>query len=227
MEKIRSLFARDWNGDPSLVTRALEPGFEFVIHNDATPTRKLDGTACLIKDGRLYKRHDRKRRKKGKIDADWKPEPPGWIPCEIDERTGHWWGWALVDFTAPENWMHKEAWNTLILGEEMIDALNKVLKPGGKAYYFSQSLPDGTRELCGPNVNGNPEHLDKHVLIPHGKEILDFKFHGGDPYDEVKAWFDGKDVEGIVWWKDGKPVAKIKKRDFGLERVPSPGPVNG
>lgn len=32
---------------------------------------------------------------------------------------------------------------------------------------------DGTYELCGPKVQGNAERRDMHVLVPHGKDVLD------------------------------------------------------
>lgn len=245
MKKIKTLFKRDWNNDPSVVTRDLDEGTEIIIDSKAIPTRKLDGTCCMFKDGKLYKRYDRKRRKKGKMLGDWKPEPPGWIPCEIDERTGHWWGWSLVDLDAPENWMHKEAVVNVFKDPGTYKPLDK--PRGNVVYNYSDQklvnfrelvlendaaieketaaiaargipLRDGTYELCGPKVNGNPEGLDKHAFIPHGKDVLDFTFSGGDPYDEVKAWLSTRDIEGIVWWNDGNPVAKIKKRDLGLER---------
>lgn len=257
MDKIKTLLVRDWDGNPSLVTRTLENGYDFIVNNEAIPTRKLDGTSCMVKDGKLYKRHDRKRRgKKGAMLDEWKEAPEGWIPCEMDERTGHWWGWAIVDFSKPENWMHKEAWinainakfspskdgfgNAIEGGIVEIDefdkiaaidvnAIHEILEQGKAtvskvAYHermkITSPLPDGTYELCGPSIVNNPEHVDKHVLIPHGKDALDFKFNGGDPYDELVAWLKDKDIEGIVWWNDGEPVAKIKKRDFGLPRVP-------
>jgi len=25
------------------------------------------------------------------------------------------------------------------------------------------------------------------------------------------------DIEGVVWWFNGQPVAKLKRRDFGLQ----------
>jgi hypothetical protein len=280
MKKVKTLFKRDWENDPSRVTGTVEDGLDYIIRNEATPTRKLDGTCCMVNDKKLYKRHDRKRRgKKGKVLDKWKPEPEGWIPCQKDEKTGHWWGWTLVNLDAPENWMHKEAvMNELVRktglsferiksavlvkydlssipdnfkeirlkgGMVEIDEIDKIddksreefkkflvdgkvivrdgVLPIMKVPHFyimtNIPLPDGTYELCGPKVNGNHEHLEKHVLLPHGKTELEFKFGDGDPLDELNEWFKGKDIEGIVWWKDDVPVAKIKKSDFGLVRM--------
>ena len=34
----------------------------------------------------------------------------------------------------------------------------------------------------------------------------------------LKAYLAALNIEGLVWWYEGKPIAKIKKRDFGLAR---------
>jgi hypothetical protein len=37
---------------------------------------------------------------------------------------------------------------------------------------MGESISDpGTYELCGPKVNGNPERLGRHWLIPHGEAV--------------------------------------------------------
>jgi hypothetical protein len=56
MDKIKTLFIRDWKNNPDLVTRELEPSCAWIVKNEAIPTRKWDGTCCMIKDGKLYKR---------------------------------------------------------------------------------------------------------------------------------------------------------------------------
>lgn len=35
------------------------------------------------------------------------------------------------------------------------------------------TLLDGTYKLAGPKVQGNAEHLARHILIPHGSDVLD------------------------------------------------------
>lgn len=117
-----------------------------------------------------------------------KTPPSGFISAQKpDEKTGHWPGWIKVG-DGPEDKYHREA--------------------------FKGDEPDGTYELCGPKVQGNPEQFDSHVLIPHGKEILD----APRTFSELKDWFNDKDIEGIVWHnRDGRMV-KIKLKDFGLKR---------
>ncbi len=71
---------------------------------------------------------------------------------------------------------------------------------------------DGTYELCGPKINGNPEGFDKHTLVWHGGDVLQ-----DVPRDfaGLRDYLLGHDYEGIVWWfAGGDPIAKLKKRDF-------------
>jgi len=113
--------------------------------------------------------------------------PDGFYPCgERDEKTGHWFGWVPVG-DGPEDKWHRAV-----------------------------EVPyDGSYELCGPKINGNPEHLDLHTAIRHGAEIL-----AGVPWpvthEGIKRYLGEHVIEGIVWWMDDAPVGKAKRRDFGL-----------
>lgn len=71
----------------------------------------------------------------------------------------------------------------------------------------------GTYEAIGKHFNGNPYGLDWDILVRHGDEemYIDRTFEG------VKEYLEAFDIEGIVFWLDGKPVCKIKRSDFGLE----------
>jgi hypothetical protein len=107
MKKIPCLFVRNFiprangKGTAAVLTSAVTPGLEWVLEGKGAATRKRDGTACLIKDGQLYKRYDAK---------SGKPPPPLGIPCQPspDETTGHWPHWIPVD-TEPESKWHRLA----------------------------------------------------------------------------------------------------------------------
>ena len=190
MKKIPSLFIRDWEHDPSRVKQEINPSCKWVVNGEGVPTRKRDGTACLVKKGILYKRYNRKRYKKGSKKGQFKPEPKGWIKIqEPDEKTGHWFGWVLVDFNEPTNKWFKIAW-------ESLDTI----------------LEDNTYELCGPKVQGNSEKLEKITFIKHGSEVLEFN---GRTYDEIKDFLSITEIEGIVWHHEDGRMAKIKRVDFG------------
>lgn len=188
MKKIISLFQRNHDGD-RLVRDEVVPGAEWVIAGEGTATQKLDGTACLIKSGHLWKRYEVKKKRK---------VPPIFMPASnMDPVTGKQQGWVPVG-NGPEDQYHREAW------EDILD-------------YFGLDLPDGTYELVGPKINGNPECFYRHALRRHGAWHLN-----GPPrrtFEDIKAYLGETAIEGIVWHhKDGRMV-KIKAKDFGLKRA--------
>lgn len=101
MKKIISLFQRNYDGD-RLVRDEVVPGAEWVIAGEGIATRKYDGTCCMVRNGKLYKRYDAKAGK----------EPPvGFEPAqEPDATTGHWPGWVPVG-DGPDDARHCEAWD--------------------------------------------------------------------------------------------------------------------
>ena len=115
--------------------------------------------------------------------------PEGFIKIETDAETGKTFGWVPVGEGNEDKW-HNEA--------------------------YVDGLSDGTYELIGPKVQGNPELSDKHVLINHNS--LEFE-PVPRSYDEIKEFLKDKDVEGIVWHHPDGRMAKIKKRDFGFKRI--------
>lgn len=187
MKKIPSLFKRNYDGD-RLVCDELVEGCEWVANGEGRATVKWDGTACMVREGILYKRYDRKA-KRGKL----KDAPAGWLPCEDapNEHTGHWPGWVPVG-AGPEDRWHREPGH-----------------PGD----------DGTYELVGPKVQGNPYNLARHELWPHG--AADARGCPRD-FDGIRGWLAEHSHEGVVWHHPDGRMCKIKRRDFGL-----PWPVEG
>ncbi len=185
MKKIPSLFKRDYDGT-RLVYDEVVPGSEWVVNGEGVATAKFDGTACMVRDGVLYKRYDVK---KGRI------PPEGWESCqEPDEVTGHWPGWVPVG-DGPEDKWHREAWAT--------------------AYgNWVKAPPNHTYELVGPKVQGNPYGLTRHDLWWHGIQPLDDVPRTFDALREWFEQHPG--FEGIVWHHPDGRMVKIKRRDFGL-----------
>jgi hypothetical protein len=99
MKKIISLFQRNYDGD-RLVRDEVVPGAEWVVAGEGVATRKFDGTCCMVRDGKLYKRYDAKQ---------GKTPPPNFEPAQdYDEITGHMPGWIPVG-DGPEDRWHREA----------------------------------------------------------------------------------------------------------------------
>lgn len=188
MQKIPTLFQRNYETD-RLVRDEVTPGCEWVVAGEGVPTRKLDGTACLIKEGKLYKRYEVKKGRKLPVD---------FIPAqELDEVTGEVPGWIPVG-EGPEDRYHREAFDLYL-----------TLHAGDL---------DGTYELCGPKVQGNPERLLFHELIPHDPALLELRDAPPRDFEGLKEYLGVHDIEGVVWHHEGRRMCKIKKRDFGFKR---------
>jgi len=97
MKKILTLFERDWDGDRSRVLPVIAEGCGWVRDGEAVATRKYDGTCCLIKDGKLFKRREVKENK---------PDPEGFVLVNNDQVTHKRVGWVPV--TKHDKW-HLEA----------------------------------------------------------------------------------------------------------------------
>ncbi|MDD4291101.1 MAG: hypothetical protein PHX51_02525 [Clostridia bacterium] len=76
-----------------------------------------------------------------------------------------------------------------------------------------QTLADGTYEAIGVHFQTNPYNMENDVLVRHGQTILDISDRS---FDGIKKYLTENNIEGIVFWKDGEPKCKIKRKDFGL-----------
>lgn len=177
MQKIISLFQRNYETD-RLVRDEVVPGAEWVLAGEGVATRKFDGTCCLVRGGKLFKRYEVP--KGGKAPADFEPA------TDVDPETGKQQGWVPVG-EGPEDRWHREA------------------------FAFYEGLVDGTYELCGPKVQGNPEGFQRHVLVPHGKDSLP---HCPRDFEALKAFLGASAIEGVVWHHPDGRMVKIKRRDF-------------
>lgn len=121
--------------------------------------------------------------------------PYGAIPCqEADDITGHHPHWIACDRNKKEDQYFFEAFDRLT---EKID---------------------GTYELCGPKVQGNPENLSKHYLLKHGSKLV--KVPGFD-FETLKNFLSDPeiDMEGLVFHHPiDQRMCKLRKSDFGVKR---------
>ena len=115
--------------------------------------------------------------------------PDGFVEEQLDCNTDKRVGWMPVDCHDKQDAYHCEAFS---------------------------GQPDGTYELLGPKVQGNPEKFDKHTLFAHA----DAEVFADCPreVEALKAWIADRDIEGVVFHHPDGRMAKIKKRDFGFKR---------
>jgi len=151
-----------------------------------------EGTATQKHDGTCCLVRDGQLFKRYEVKKGKTPPPHFEAANDADVVTGKQQGWVPVG-EGPEDRWHREA--------------------------FSDQ-PDGTYELCGPKIQGNPEQFESHVLVRHGSEVVD-----GVPvsFQELREWFRSRTgtadaVEGIVWHHPDGRMVKIKARDFGVQR---------
>ncbi len=112
--------------------------------------------------------------------------PEGGIPCcDPDPVTGHWPHWVPV-LTSDK--YHLEA--------------------------FHSRQANGTYELVGPKVNGNPEGFENHTLIRHGIEVLDLP--EGLTWDSLQDFLQKTHIEGIVWHHPDGRMVKLRRDDYGF-----------
>jgi hypothetical protein len=181
MKKIPTIFKRNPDNLKGILNEH-NPDCEWVFNGEGLATKKYDGSCCLVRDGKLYKRREIK---KGKV------APDNFEIADFDKITGKTVGWVPVTEDKADEW-HRQAFSV------------------GLSYY-----DDGTYELCGPKVQGNPEGFTRHVLLPHSDAKV---FNVERTYDKLKEFLKTRDIEGLVFHHPDGRMAKIKKRDFGLDR---------
>ena len=200
MRKTPSLFAKDGKGN--IVPNLFNPDATWVLEGKGVATRKWDGTAVRIKDGKLFGRYDAKHGKQ---------PPPGFIPCQPnpDPITTHWPGWIIA--TGPEHKYIREA------------AGIKEYGVIGHEWDVRERFPDWTYEACGPKINANPEALTNHVLIKHGASQLTIpRLHPASAFEQLSEYLTFSHMEGIVWWADPTdldcPKVKVTCKQLGVPR---------
>lgn len=186
MKKIPTLFVRDPD-DMRRVLPEVHPDCQWVLDGEGVATRKYDGTCVSWHDGDWWFRREVK---------PGKNPPDGWAQVALDETTGKRVGWEPARPTS----------GFIRLLREAID----------NTFAFGDEIPEGTYELCGPKVNGNPEHFGEHRLIRHADAEV-FNLPARLDFNTCRrAVLDLAEYghEGIVWHHPDGRMAKLKACDF-------------
>lgn len=154
-----------------------------------------EGVATRKIDGTCAMMRDNRMFKRREL-RNGEAEPIGFEIADHDNETGKTVGWVPVG-DGPEDKYHREARDR------------------------RASWPDGTYELVGPKIQGNPEEFEFHTLVPHGSPMSAAGPLAGVPreYEALRQWMQGKNIEGVVFHHPDGRMAKIKLRDFGLKRA--------
>lgn len=86
-----------------------------------------------------------------------------------------------------------------------------------EAFAIQNPMQEGTYELIGPKINGNPENSGIHTLVPHGLNIIPEPVVDRS-FRVIREFLVECNIEGIVWHHPDGRMAKIKGKDFGIKR---------
>lgn len=186
MQSIPTLFVRDYSVKPVKITNAVTEECQWVLDGEGFASEKMDGTCCMVRGGFLYRRYAYKVGRTPKS---------GWIPAQPEaNRDGNWPGWILIDFKDPADQWHLEA----------------------AAYWVANEIDpdDGTYELVGHKINGNPYGLKDHRLWRHGVDLLP---SCPRDFDGLRSYLEEVPIEGVVFHHPDGRFSKVKRKDFGFE----------
>ena len=178
---------------PTLFVREFSGKGKFILTETVTPGMEWviegEGTATVKIDGSVTAIIDGVFYKR--YDAKpGKKAPEGSIPCcDPDPVTGHLPHWVKVN---PDD--RADAW------------LYEAYKNAG-----GETFPDATYEAIGPHFCGNPYGLEKDIIERHGIRVID----PPRSFEGLREYLAENYIEGIVFWKDGEPHCKIRRKDYG------------
>lgn len=196
MKKIPTLFER---GEDFRVTNVVKPECQWVLDGEGVATIKWDGTSCMIREGKLYKRReffvDTLSYEKAVETLEFELDDPEDLNRGLLKLSG----WVPVD-DSPADKFHREAF--------------EIWKKTNEQWKDVKT----TCELLGPSINRNSHGLKTHELWRHGDVSLD-----GCPrdFDALKAYLkifvddpSYSYCEGVVWHHPDGRMAKLKVSDF-------------
>ena len=180
---------------PTLFERKYENGKIVEILNQVTPGMEWvlagKGKATLKMDGSCCAIMNGVFYKRYDAKRGKIPPADAIACCEPDLITGHWPHWLPVDKDKAEDKWFIEAYQN----------------SDGK------SLPDGTYEAIGPHFQSNPYNLENDQLVRHGETEIEVE----RTFEGIRDYLETRYIEGIVFWLDGEPKCKVKRKDFGFK----------
>ncbi len=120
-----------------------------------------------------------------------KPIPDGFVETDHDKITGKRFGWLRISDGPDDKYFRN-------------------------AETFDHDFQEGTYELLGPKVQGNPEGYENRIWLKHSEAQV---LKAPRTFDEIKVYLSPGLIEGIVFHHEDGRMAKIKGKDFGIKRV--------
>jgi hypothetical protein len=133
MRKIPTIFVRDMSRQPALVTPEWHPDCLWVRDGEGVATVKYDGTSCMVRAEKLYKRRELRPGDK---------TPPDFESMGTDDVTGKTVGWVPVG-EGPDDKYHREAFACREIDGPYEDGTYELMGPkiqGNKSNFKSHVL---------------------------------------------------------------------------------------
>jgi hypothetical protein len=228
----------DRNGPEYVATNQINPDLLALLENGKKykPTGKVDGTGCIVLNGKILKKRDLK------TEVSRANPPPGWIQTGQDNVSGHLIGFMPLD--AGDKW-HLECYVKKSDGSINTDRIMTLTSNDdctGLIYkeIDTSSLNGCSIEVVGPNWNKNPHGIKIHCVMRHGEIILD-NFPDLTKYinpnidikmqtdqtvslnllQDIKDWFHTNDqgsfLEGVVLHFDNGLMYKLHRHHLSMK----------
>lgn len=226
MERIPKLFLHDAEGK---ITPAINPDCQWVADGEGWPSRQMDGLSCKIVSNVRHKRWDLalgQGAPRNHVAATSNPDlamkrdkARGWVPVGEWVRTGpewpgaDWWQWASLPEWPGTDWWQWASLVQLDTADET-DAWfrDAIVWDGGRVARGEEK--DGTYELCGPGVFGNPDNLNELTLLRHGSVRMGDVVVPRDFAGVREYLMSASGTKGLVWHHPDGRMAKVRRHDF-------------
>ncbi|MFF6940438.1 hypothetical protein [Streptomyces lavendulae] len=184
MRKIPTLFLRDFNARPALVTAKPNPECQWALDGEGTATRKWDGTCTRLDEAGAW--WARREVKPGKN------IPAGFQASEHDEVTGKLVGWEPMAQSAFAKFHAEAVANSPALAAGTYELLGPKINGDPDRFDAHVLMPHGWAPLS---------------------ERLDIEGAPRD-HEGLRDWLVKREYEGLVFHHPDGRMAKIKRRDF-------------
>lgn len=184
MNKIKTIFERDWNGNKKVIDKYMVNIEEL---KGAIATEKIDGTNVRITiRNNTFVRAERRCN-----------------PSKFQKKQGITEPWYVDadEFSPNDKYIFDGLKNTKL-----------------------NDIPDGewSGELVGKNIQGNPLNLENNKIMFFTLNEAPIFEDAPITFNELKEWLPNQKskygnncgIEGLVWWKNGEHIGKIKCKDF-------------
>lgn len=213
----------DRNGPEYVATNEINPDLLSLLETGQKykATGKVDGTGCLVLNGKILKKRDLK------TETARANPPPGWIQTGQDVVSGHLIGFMPLE--TGDTWHFdcyvKNVDGSINTDRIMMMSLNDSCDGVKYEEIDTNTLNNCSIEVLGPKWNCNPHGLKIHCVMRHGEILLnnfpDLTKDTTNLLQNIKEWFltneQGSFLEGVVLHFDNGSMFKLHRHHLSMK----------